>query len=66
MTNDMFATYDNVDEVIEWITKTLSGEERIVALTAAMVMYNTCVHMAMEHEVQQQKRDEQQFHREVD
>lgn len=65
MTNNMFATYDNVDDVIKWC-ETLSGSERIYALTAAMVMYNTITHMALQAEAEEQKRNDMQFHSEVD
>ena len=44
MINQMFATKKDADEVIAWITETLTGEERIIALTAAMVMWNTLMH----------------------
>ena len=42
--NSLFATKKDADEVIAWITETLTGEERIIALTAAMVMWNTLMH----------------------
>ena len=51
MINNLFDTKNDVNEVIDWITETLSGEERIIALTAAMVMWNTVMH-EMENQAQ--------------
>ena len=65
MTSDMFATYDNVDEVIDWCNS-LDSDTRIYALTAAMVMYNTITHMALQAEAEEQKRNDMKFHSEVD